>query len=190
MRGSYFSIAIAAAVLVGCSDTPSPTQVALSPATSSPRLVTVSGTVTVNSAGYKGAALMLQQDDGSTIGLTGDQAAAMYSIVNDQVEVDGQIDETSMMLVQRFIVTSVGGQPVIDGVLDLTPDGFILRLTRGGDVGVMGPSDDLQQHIGDRVWLAGPDDAPPTAFGVITTATRDSDVVHDNGKGKKKPPKA
>jgi len=190
MRVAHFSLAIAGAVLVGCSDTPSATQIAVSSVTSSPRLVTVAGTVTTNSAGHKGTALMLQQDDGSTIGLTGDQAAAMYSVVNDQVEVDGLLDETSQMFVQRFIVVAVGGQPVVDGVLDLTTDGFVLRLTRGGDRGVMDPSDDLQQLVGNRVWLAGPDDAPPTAFGVITTATRDSDVVHDNGKGKKKPPKA
>ena len=141
---------------MGCSDIPSTTEIAVSPAISSPRLATVAGTVMTNSAGYKGTALMLRLDDGSTIGLTGDQAAAMYSVVDAQVEVDGQIDGTSMMLVQRFIVTSVGGQPVLDGVLDLTPDGFILRLTRGGDRGVMGASDDLQQIIGDRLCLAGP----------------------------------
>jgi hypothetical protein len=188
MRGSLLSLAIVAAVLVGCSDTPSPTQV---PFTAAPpqHLATVSGKVAPNSAGYKGTALMLQQDDGSTIGLLGDQAAAMYSVVDDQVEVDGLLDETGQMLVQRFIVMAVGGEAVLDGVLDLTPDGFIIRLTRGGDRGVIDPSDDLQQHIGDRIWLAGPDDAAPTAFGVITSVTHDTDVLQAAGRGKKKPPK-
>jgi hypothetical protein len=189
MRVSHLSLAIAAAVLVGCNDTPSPTQVGSSVAAPSQRLATISGTVAPNSAGHKGTALMLVQDDGSTIGLTGDQALAMYSIVDDQVEVDGQLDETGEMFVQRFIVTAVGGQPVLDGVLDLTPDGWVIRLTRGGDRGVMDPTDDLQQHIGDRIWLAGPDDAAPTAFGVITLATHDDDPLHDASRGKKKPSK-
>jgi len=186
MRGSHLSLAIAAAVLVGCNDTPSPTQVASNAAPPAQRMATISGTVAPNSDGHKGTALMLVQDDGSTIGLTGDQAAAMYAVVSDQVEVDGQLDETGEMFVQRFIVTAVGGQPVLDGVLDLTADGWLIRLTRGGDRGVMDPTDDLQQHIGDRIWIALPDDAVPTGFGVITLGTHDDDLSHDASNGKKR----
>src|SRR5262249_28061051 len=144
-----------------------------------------------NSAGHKGTALMLVQDDGSTIGLNGDGAAAMYSVVSDQVEVDGLLDEAGTLFVQRVIVTAGGGGQVLDGVLDLTPDGWVIRLTRGGDRGVMDPSDDLQQHLGDRIWLAGPDDATPTGFGVITAGpgSHAKDLAHANSRGKKQPPK-
>ena len=37
----------------------------------------------------------------------------------------------------------------------------------GVATGVSQPPAELQRHVGDRVWLAGVPDAPPTAFGVI-----------------------
>jgi hypothetical protein len=180
MRPTYLTFVIAAAALVGCSDAPSPTQIDLGAKTPTLRPTTVSGTVAPNTNGHKGAALMLLQADGTTIGLTGDQAASLYSVVGDDVEVEGLLDETSEMFVEGFLVVAVGGERVFDGVLDQTPDGFILHLTNGGDRGVIDPSDELQQHLGDRVWLAGSEDSAPTAFGVITVATHDTDLLHDS----------
>lgn len=180
MRPPYFAFAVAAAALVGCSDKPSPTQIDLGAKTPALRPTTVSGTVVPNTNGHKGAPFMLLQADSTSIGLTGDQAASLSSVVGDQVEVDGLLDETSEMLVERFLVVAVGGERVLDGILDRTPDGFILHLTYGGDRGVMDPSDDLQQHIGDRVWLAGPEDGAPTSFGVIAVGTHDTDLPRDS----------
>ena len=45
--------------------------------------------------------------------------------------------------------------------------GYALRLTRGEVVELKAPSDELLAHIGERVWVAGPIDGPPTAFGLI-----------------------
>ena len=117
---------------------------------------------------------MLLQADGTSIGLTGDQADALYAVVNADVEIDGLLDETSEMFVERFLVLAVGGEAVSDGVLDLTQDGFILRLTSGGDRTVIDPPDELQLHLGDRVWIAGPAESSPTAFGIITVAVHDT----------------
>jgi len=46
--------------------------------------------------------------------------------------------------------------------------GYALQLTRGDTVELKDPSTDLLAHIGERVWVAGPTDGPPTAFGVIS----------------------
>jgi hypothetical protein len=172
MRRTHLSLAIATAALVGCSDSPSTTQIATAERTAfSPRDTTVSGTVIPNTDGHKGATLVLLTADGTTIGLSGDQAAALNAVINAQVEVDGLLDEAAEIAVKRFVVLAVGGEPVSDGVLDLMDGSFVLHLTKGGDRPVLDPSAELQQNLGARIWIAGPDDGSPTAFGIITPAT-------------------
>jgi hypothetical protein len=45
---------------------------------------------------------------------------------------------------------------------------YALQLTRGGSVTLTDPPADLIAHLGQRVWVIGSLDGPPTAFGTIT----------------------
>lgn len=173
MRYSQLSFVIATAAVVGCSDSSSPTQITNGPAAPPSSEATLIGTVTTSTTDLAGP-LALVEPDGTEIGLNGDQAAGMSAVIGDEVEVSGILFHMSqLMTVQRFLVRAVGGQPVSDGVLDLTVDGFVLRLTNGGDRTVIDPPAELQQHVGDRVWIAGPEGDSPSAFGVIAILTKD-----------------
>jgi hypothetical protein len=95
------------------------------------------------------------------------------------VEVRGSWNADGTFEVADFVVQMVGGAPVLDGILVAVYDtklqtedrmvlGYALQLTRGDTVELKDPSTDLLAHIGERVWVAGPIEGPPTAFGVIS----------------------
>jgi hypothetical protein len=69
--------------------------------------------------------------------------------------------------VRDFGVLADSGQPARDGRLLKTGNLFTIVSAAGVATGVAQPPADLQRHVGERVWLAGVSDAPPTAFGVI-----------------------
>jgi hypothetical protein len=69
--------------------------------------------------------------------------------------------------VRDFGVLADSGQAARDGRLMKTGNLFTIVSSTGVATGVSQPSAELQRHVGDRVWLAGVPDAPPTAFGVI-----------------------
>ena len=49
-----------------------------------------------------------------------------------------------------------------------TDDGYALRLIVDGTIRpLINPPSDLTNHVGERVWVTGPVDAPPVNFGVI-----------------------
>lgn len=171
MRYSQLSFVIAAAAVVGCSDSSSPTQIERAPTATPSRTATLFGTVIPNTTDRSGALLALRVEDGTEIALTGDQAGTMSTLIGDGVEVSGVLDDVGQLTVQRFVLLTVGGESVMDGVLDLTEDGFTLHLTAGGHRIVIDPPEELQQLVGNRVWIAGPDGATPTAFGVIAFLT-------------------
>ena len=124
-----------------------------------------------NTTDLSGALLALRIEDGTEIALTGDQTGLLATLVGDGVEASGTLDDVGTLTVQRFVLLTVGGESVKDGVLEMTEDGFVLDLTTGGFRGVVDPPTELQQHVGDRVWIAGPDGEAPTAFGVIRALT-------------------
>jgi hypothetical protein len=69
--------------------------------------------------------------------------------------------------VRDFAVIADSGQPARDGRLVKTGDLYTIVSAAGVATGVAHPPAELQRHVGERVWLAGVPDAPPTAFGVI-----------------------
>ena len=69
--------------------------------------------------------------------------------------------------VRDFGVVADSGQPARDGRLVKTGNLFTIVSSAGVATGVSQPPAELQRHVGDRVWLAGAPDVPPTAFGVI-----------------------
>ena len=69
--------------------------------------------------------------------------------------------------VRDFEVLADSGRPVRDGRLAKTGDIFTIVGSNGKATAVSQPAAELQRHVGERVWLAGVPDAPPTAFGII-----------------------
>jgi hypothetical protein len=70
------------------------------------------------------------------------------------------------MVVERFQVLSMNGRPAIDGVLEETASGLMLRLSGGATRALSDAEGAFAAHIGDRLWITGLDE-PPVEFGVI-----------------------
>lgn len=173
MRYQHLSFVVAAATLIGCGDSSEPTQIARPTITPTSRAATLIGTVVQNTTDRSGALLALHQEDGTETALTGAEAGTMATVIGDDVEVSGTIDDVGQLTVQRFVLLAVGGQQVLDGVLEMTDDGgFTLDLTIGGFMPVADPPTELQQYVGDRVWISGLDGQTPMTFGVIRVLTR------------------
>lgn len=66
-----------------------------------------------------------------------------------------------------FVVRALDGQPAIDGVLERAANGFALRLADGRTRAIPALPEGLREHVGARVYLAGPPGAVPSAYGVL-----------------------
>lgn len=166
MKQSHAAFMIAAAMLVGCNDAQTPTTPLVS-ASSGPVAQTLRGTVMRDPENRVLPSLVLRLEDGTLIGLSGPEAMPLASVLGADVEVVGTVEGESIIEVQRFVVRMVDGSDVSDGVLELTDDGYSLRLTLGGLRSVIDPPAELAAHVGERMWLIESDGGIPTAFGVI-----------------------
>ncbi|HTD62347.1 MAG TPA: hypothetical protein VK679_16950 [Gemmatimonadaceae bacterium] len=69
--------------------------------------------------------------------------------------------------VVRFTVIAAKGQPVVDGTL-ADDAGALYIVTDDGRWHALGrPPAALHAHVGARVWVAGPLDREPIAFGIV-----------------------
>jgi hypothetical protein len=163
----------------GCNDTTAPNLPPESkPSTPRmPEMIAITGSVHLT--GMKFNEVVLKTSDGLEIPLAGAATALLARVDDAGVEVRGSWNIDGAFEVADFLVQMVGGAPVLDGVLIpvydtklLTEDraviGYALQLTRGDTVELKEPSTDLLAHVGERLWVAGPIDGPPTAFGVIS----------------------
>lgn len=69
--------------------------------------------------------------------------------------------------VDEFIVRAADGARAYDGVVMRESGTFFLRLADGSRIGAPKLPVTLQRQIGARVFVAGPLDAPPIAYGII-----------------------
>jgi hypothetical protein len=181
MRRTRFIPALAAACLAAgtaCSDTSAPTGASAS-APLTPQLITITGVVHLTELGSRNVAA-LDTGDGSEISLEGADFTSLAGVDNVELEVRGNWLADRIFEVNDFVVRSVEGAPAMDGILvavydDQTDEraggsalGYALLLTRGGSAALTDPPADLIAHVGQRVWVIGAPDGPPTAFGVIT----------------------
>ena len=163
----------------GCNDTTAPNLPPNSRPTIplKPEIIVISGSVHLT--GIKLHDVVLNTSDGMEIPLAGASTALLARVDDAGVEVRGSWNLDGAFEVADFVVQMVGGAPVLDGVLVAVYDtklqtedrmllGYALQLTRGDTVDLKEPSTDLLAHIGERVWVAGPIEGPPTAFGVIS----------------------
>jgi hypothetical protein len=168
MKHSHYAFAITAVALIACSETTTPTRPGALTGGSDHQTVILDGTVILNPAGGTDPRLVLRVTGGPMVGLYGGVSPLLESVIGGQVHLEGEQLNESVVEVQSFVVLMVGGRPVRDGVLIRTSAGeYLLRLTIGGYDSLIDPPAELRAHIGDRLWISGPDDGPPNAFGVI-----------------------
>jgi hypothetical protein len=177
MKRSHSSlIVIAAALLVGCNAADRATSPDYSSGITPPPGPTtqmLQGTVVANptSGGYPMFSIRLA--DGGVVGLLGDAAMPLASVIGAEVEVFGTaptdlVTTASLLQVERFQVLSVNGSSAIDGVLEGADGVYWLHAVGGGRRQVIGRlPDGLTDHVGERVWLTVGSDGSGMAFGVI-----------------------
>ena len=176
MKRSSAVFAIAAVVLVGCNRGDQPTSPVFGPGTipaTRPATQTLRGTVVANATQKILPQFSLQIDDGTLIGLIGTETASLVSVVGAEVEVVGSTPndillDQALVDVQRFVVLSVQGSQVSDGILELIDGAYSLDLTTGGRRELADLPTDLTDHIGERIWLTMADDGSPLIYGVIS----------------------
>ena len=162
-----------------CSDATAPSTSSTPSTPLPPALISLSGSVHLS--GTKLDPVFLSTSDGQEILLAGANAAMLTSVENAGVEVRGGWGADGAFLVADFLVETVAGAPVVDGILvamydnvvvdtDATePVGYAILPTRGGPtIALTDPSADLLAHLGSRIWVAGIGDGAPMAFGVIS----------------------
>jgi hypothetical protein len=71
--------------------------------------------------------------------------------------------------VSGFVVRAAHGEAAVDGILIAAGSGYRLALADGRRLPVARLPDALRSSVGARVYLAGPLDRPPAAYGVIAT---------------------
>ncbi|HET7373866.1 MAG TPA: hypothetical protein VFJ20_10790 [Gemmatimonadaceae bacterium] len=181
MRSTRIVPVLVAACLItstSCSDSTAPTASsnsgANSPISQSPSYVTVSGTIHQSFTDI--GEVMLKTPDGDDLVLTGAEAANLASLDGAEVDVRGLWD-AGALAVSDFLVRRVGGIDVLDGIVTMQVDDetgdvhYGISLTRGADVPLIDPPDDLIAHLGQRVWVTEPTDGQPLTFGIIGQPT-------------------
>jgi hypothetical protein len=178
MQRSSSFLAIAAAVLVGCSSADQTTAPVLGPGItppSRPAAQTLRGTVVSTPTQEILPQLSIRIDDGTLVGLIGPEAAPLVSVIGAEVEVVGNtptdlLVSQALVEVERFVVLSVSGADVSDGILELIDGAYSLDLVTGGRRQLADPPTDLADHVGERIWLSKADDGSPLTYGVITSS--------------------
>lgn len=162
-RSLFLAICIAAGVAACTSDPVStPTFPAVITPTTPTPLQSLVGTVDL----LEGGVFLTQAD--ASIRLIGSEADALHSLAGAEVEVRGTNEAKEAFLVRSFSVRVVDGQPAADGILEQTNDGYGLWKADNTLKMIVDPPAQLIQYVGERVWIAGADDQPPVAFGVIS----------------------
>jgi hypothetical protein len=83
-----------------------------------------------------------------------------------QVQVVGQ-RAGDQFTVKSFLVLSANGQPATDGKL-VMDGGTLYIVTEDGERhALVNPSPNLRARVGQRVWVSGPLDREPIAYGFI-----------------------
>jgi hypothetical protein len=147
-----------------------------------PAFATVRGTLVAVGSEPQTALLLRPPAGAQPLALTGEATALMRPLAGVDVEIEGErVGEaaapgvapgTPLLEVLRFMVVAVNGVPAQDGTLEQDGAGFHLRL-RGGEratVRVLPPA--LRQHVGARIFLVGPLDRAPAAYGIIEMPLR------------------
>jgi hypothetical protein len=128
----------------------------------------VSGRITVSFVGDN-RVVRIQDADSGVFEVVGSQVGALASVADGDVVARGTVDARPGLAVEEFQVIGMHGRQALDGVLEMTPGGFGLRLADGALREVPGLTVRCAQYVGLRVWVVGWDDFD-LSFGVIAVA--------------------
>ena len=121
--------------------------------------------------------LSLRPVSGGAMDLMGEDLAALRSADGLEVALFGQFGpasgvtmSTSGFVITRFAVRAADGDAAIDGVLERSGDGFVLRLADGERLTLASVPEPLRTATGMRIFWVGPLDSAPRAYGILGAA--------------------
>lgn len=130
---------------------------------------TLRGTVAVVGSEPASLVVLRPATGGREIRLDGSYGSALERLSGIDVWVSGELEVGQQrLIVSRFEVRSVDGVPARDGVLAVEGVRLVLVTPDGRRLPISNPPDALFEHVGGRVWVSGPPDREPVAFGLIT----------------------
>lgn len=172
---SRLRLALAAAVLAamaafGCNggrsagESPGASRVAAAPDT-------LRGTVAIVGAEPLARVVLRPAGGGAEVELVGPQREALARVAGVEVVAVGRpapgTSPGPALEAVSFTVTAVDGQPAVDGRLEREAGGLVLVTPDGRRIRLVRPPAALEAWVGARVWVAGPLDREPQAFGMI-----------------------
>ena len=132
---------------------------------------TLRGTVAVVGAAPVTRVVLRPAGGGADIELVGAQRDALARVAGAEVRVAGRhtrgTASAPALEVASFAVTAVDGQPAVDGRLEREGGQLVLVTADGRRIRLVQPPAALADLVGGRVWVAGPLDREPQAFGLI-----------------------
>lgn len=129
---------------------------------------TLRGTVQVVGS-EPGTSVVLTDRLGQPVTLLG-EGPVLRSLAGLDVAVEGRRESPGDFRVESVAVRAANGVPAVDGRLARDGAGWVLVAADGRRLPVAALPHDLRGRAGARVWLAGPLDRVPDAFGVIEEA--------------------
>jgi len=116
--------------------------------------------------------VVLRVDEGD-VPLAGAGADTLRSVPGLTVRVTGHREaDTGTLRVDSFRVLGLQGEPAADGLLEIEGDDAVL-VTPAGDRRRWRPAPaGLRDLAGRRVWIAGPEDAEPSHWGLLEPRSR------------------
>lgn len=142
------------------------TRGAPAPAGASPAAAdTLRGTVRVVGS-EPGTLVVLRTAAGASVTLLGERRL-LERVAGLEVRVDGTRRADGRFQVERVAVRAAEGVPAVDGVLVREGERWLLETADGRRLPVARLPAALRGQAGARIWLAGPLDRAPAAFGVI-----------------------
>jgi hypothetical protein len=125
---------------------------------------TIRGLVLI--VGAEPAALPVIQVGTRAVNLAG-STAALRSLDGLEVTAQGRAMQDGSFHVASFQVRALTGIPAVDGILVQENTRFLLHTAAGERLPIAYLPPMLREHLGARVWLAGPLDRSPEAWGII-----------------------
>jgi hypothetical protein len=146
-RGRHLTaLGTAAALLAGCSHP------------------TLNGIVRVTGVMPFQEVVLARGDGGESIPLLG--PPALERVAGLEIAATGSY-EGAKFRVERFTVVGANGLSATDGTLERDNGNVVLVTRDGGRHTLVSPPPGLRAQMGRRVWVSGPLDREPVAYGVI-----------------------
>jgi hypothetical protein len=123
------------------------------------------GIVSITGTSFEQQLTLRSGDMSTRLSASAIDSAALSRVGGIEILVVGKRN-TDGFRVDHFTARSVGGSPVVDGLLR-SEGGRLVLETASGRIRLGNPPSALRGMIGARVWISGPTDRGPNSYGVI-----------------------